>query len=108
MSSEEGLRILRKWKRQRTVLSFFFDLGSWSARISEATAALLVVEMEDSPADTRSFGLKGARFDKADTADDVPEDLPLPPELLATLRSFLFVRLSDGNAVLFAEPIPVN
>lgn len=104
--SEEGLRILKKWKRQRMVVScFLFPLGSWDARIAEATATLLVVEMADSPDDRRSFGLEGARFDKAETPNDVPDDLPLPPEVLATLRCFLFVRFFDGGAVLFAEPI---
>jgi hypothetical protein len=120
ISSEEGLGILRKWKRERTVLSFIsFELSDfWSernVRIRKVESTRVAFDMAGSPADTQSgdssdveLDLEGAEFDKAVGPEEVPEDVPLPDAEISRFGLFLFVRLRDGLPVLFAAPVSIN
>ena len=113
ISSTDGLLILKKWKRERTVVSFFAldfaDFASrWEAKIRHADSSTLVVEMDGSPGDTRTFDLKGAIFDEAQDLSEVPEDLPFSDEQLKGLSFFLFIRLAEGLPIFFAVPARLN
>jgi hypothetical protein len=92
ISTQEGLRILRRWKSKRTSLVFFFDVEdfvSWQdAQIFEVRSKRLTVELSGRGPDRRSLDLEGAEFHKADG-----------PELL--------IRLRDGTPVLFGGPAPI-
>ena len=107
ISPVDGVEILRKWKRERTLISLFVlntgDFASrWESRIRAADNSLLEVEMAESN-DTRRFNLTGALFDI-----ETPEELPFDPVRFGRFSSFLFIRLSDGLPLIFAVPELLN
>lgn len=113
ITPDEALAILHRWKRQQTTLAvFFFDLADyasqWDARIRDVSPAAVVIEMAGSPADSRSYKLDGAEFQRDDSPKDLPEDLPLSDAAINQLESFWLMRDSTGSIVMFAVPVVVN
>ncbi len=103
ISSADGVAILKKWRRERVLVSFFaLSTGdfasSWAAKIRAADGPILEVEMVGS-ADIQRFNLAGALFDA-----ETPDDLPFNIEDLGRFCSFLFIRLADGLPIFFAVP----
>lgn len=113
ISSDDGLAMLRNWKRAKTILSFFKLLDDVridrEVRIVELRGFVLTVENVRGKPTPVTFDLAGALFDRL-SSDDLPgELLSMSPEEKARFSAFLLIRLAgNGLRLCFANPAFIN
>ena len=102
ISSTDGFEILKKWKKQRTLLSALWasppgDFHSWQAFVKQVDGGFLTI----SKAGSRS--LAGATFRVSDSPGEL--EVPFPEAAVKRFSIFLFVLLSNGSRIVLGVPI---
>jgi hypothetical protein len=111
ISSEEGLSILKNWNRARTVVlvgcsDTIDSLVAFDGIVDAVGGSEVVVSERNDPSKTFRLDIRHARFDKAESAEEMYEDFPMSEE--DAYSFFLFVLKPNGESVFFAVPISVN
>lgn len=114
ISSEEGLSILKKWKRAKTRLVFGWgetrdSLTSFDAIVKSVSDREVFVEMLDVPEEVRRLDIHRARFAMV-YGDETVEDFPMPENEMRKYSVFLFILPADQSAypMFLAAPVPIN
>ena len=105
ISSEEGFRILGKWKTQRTLLWLAVpDLDALhgpEVRIRHVSTNPPKVTFEEGDkGETLQLDLEGVEFDKADS-----DESPFPNSVTKRFGFFLHLTLADKRKFVLAEPV---
>jgi hypothetical protein len=98
ISSKEGFLILRNWKTFKSSLWFLRSgLGGPDVQVVDVSERKRCLVIRSAGGETWTLGLRGVKF-----SEIPPEEIPFVHGPKQFVR-FLELRLSDGQAYLFAE-----
>jgi hypothetical protein len=108
ISSTDGFEILKKWKKQRTLLSALWasppgDFHSWQAFVKQVDGGFLTISKAGSRSLTEEWDLAGATFRVSDSPGEL--EVPFPEAAVKRFSIFLFVLLSNGSRIVLGVPI---
>lgn len=104
ISLEEGFKILRKWKTQKTLLWFAVPnldiMDGPEVRVKDVSTNPPEVTFDErGGGEPLRLNLKGVEFDKANS-----DESPFPESITRRFGFFLHLSLPDGRKFVLAEP----